>query len=497
MLASPGVESRYDTLEAALDWSFELLEPEHRRVFQRLTVFAGPFDLSAAEVVAGRGQAPILDTIKALVDASMLVPVRPASQATRYRLLETVRDYGMRRLHAGTEEQLARQAHAGHFLALVEEASDALDTGEFAAWVDRLRADYLDLREALGWWLEHQPRTRVLRLARTLFHLWMSTGDSREAGFWGERMLEGAQSEPSSIRAGGHHLVGFSANMRGDAEVAVAHADLSVHLYRSAGDRVGLATALFGSGNVALLMGDPERAAALAGEILTICDETGGRWSRAGALSILAFVHWARGSLDEARRYSEEAAAIYGELGDIAGQVVMCPVGAIALEQGELRVAESYANQAVVVAIGTAWEGAALVLVAQVLLARGEEDAAEPVARLGMTRALDAGVELWFRRALLALARVHAARGSAELAATLLGASGRNAFGTELDAGPIAFVENLCRSKLGDREFALARERGRGLSHAQLLDLVPPSRPAEAGSSVLGEQSPERLRSPR
>ena len=91
---------------------------------------------------------------------------------------------------------------------------------------------------------------------------------------------------------------------------------------------------------------------------------------------------------------------------------------------------------------------------------------------LDVTKALDAGVELWFRRALLALARGHAVQGDAERASVLLGASERNAFALELDPEAVRKAENRCREILGPEDHERAKERGRGLDYESLIDLV-------------------------
>jgi tetratricopeptide (TPR) repeat protein len=331
---------------------------------------------------------------------------------------------------------------------------------------------YPDLRQALDWSLEHQPRARQLALAMTLFHLWFRTGDGREAGHWGRRMLDGADDEPAGLRAAAHFVVAFSANILGDPEVAQTNVDTALRLFRESGDRSGLATALFGSCNVALMMGDIERANALAEEALEISAEGGDKWNRAGSLAILSFVRLVGGSLDEARRCAEQAASLYRDLGDVAGQVVMCPLGVILIRQGDLDAAESFAHQSAAVASGTAWEGAALVGIAEVLLARGDVDGAEPLARRGMIRALDTGVEMWFRRALQALAQVHARRGSAERAAQLLGASRRNAYAFEVDPAVAELIETHCRENLDEQTFVRANERGYDMSYEQILELA-------------------------
>jgi predicted ATPase/DNA-binding SARP family transcriptional activator len=470
--APRGASPRHETLEAAIDWSYDLLDPEVRPVFARLSVFGGPFAIDAAAAVAGVGKAEALEAVTNLVESSMLAVVRAEAQVTRYRMLETLREYSARRLPAGAEAHSARREHAEFHLRLAEQAGDQIGTPGFVARVEELRLIDADLRRALDWSLQHQPRSRTLRVARALFHLWFRTGDGREAGYWGRRMLDGAEDTSAALRADAHTLLSFSGNLMGDPETTVTNADTAIRLYRESDDRRGLATALFGGGNVALMVGDLERARALATEARTISEEVDDRWNRAGSLAILSFISLLTGPVDEARRDADLAVALYRDLGDIAGQVVMCPLAAIAMRQGDLAGAEAYAHEAAVVATGTAWEAAAMVGLAEVLVARKDVDGAAATARRGLVRALDGGVEIWFRRALRILAHVDALNDAAERAAQLFGASRRNAFGFEPDPAVDELIERRCRIQLESDDIAGHMRRGTEMSHAQILDLL-------------------------
>jgi predicted ATPase len=123
--------SRQQTLKGTLDWSYDLLSEREQVVYRRLTVFAGGFSLEAAEAVgAGDGfdEAEILGLITQLVDKSLLV-MEEQSGAARYRLLETIRQYGLERLAERGEATLVRRRHASYFLALAEAAEPELHSG--------------------------------------------------------------------------------------------------------------------------------------------------------------------------------------------------------------------------------------------------------------------------------------------------------------------------------------------------------------------------------
>lgn len=183
-LPAVGRPTRHRTLKTAVDVSYALLSETERAVFERLSVFAGPFDLDAAAAVGfadGEHSSRILPVVAALVDASMLTTDREDDR-TRYRLLETLREYGTARLRARAGEDDARRAHADYHLDLAVRASADVVTPDFVPWMDRLSQSYGELRQALGWSLEHHPRAVTLRAAPALREFWYRRGDSREAG---------------------------------------------------------------------------------------------------------------------------------------------------------------------------------------------------------------------------------------------------------------------------------------------------------------------------
>ena len=145
--------SRHRTLEATLDWSYDLLTTAEQLLLCRLSVFAGGFDLEPAEVVCGgEGIEPadVLDVLTRLVDKSLVLADEQAGEA-RYRLLEPIRQYARERLAGSGEEAVVRRRHAAHYRALAEGAEPELWGPHQAAWLARLERDRDNLRAALGW----------------------------------------------------------------------------------------------------------------------------------------------------------------------------------------------------------------------------------------------------------------------------------------------------------------------------------------------------------
>ena len=200
------VLSRHQTLRALIDWSFNLLTEDERLLFLRLSVFAGGFTLAAAETICADetlDRAAIFDLLAQLVDKSLVVPfdastmdatpVAASTAETRYRLLETIRQYARDRLHDVGGNSVVRDRHLDYFVAVAEEAEPHFRQGEQVVWLDRLEAELDNVRAALEWALS----TRVdhgLRLTASLLWFWHIRGHRNEGMEWA-RQFVAAQGE--------------------------------------------------------------------------------------------------------------------------------------------------------------------------------------------------------------------------------------------------------------------------------------------------------------
>ena len=158
--------TRHQTLRSTLDWSHDLLEDPERRVFRRLSVFAGAFDLAAAEAVAGDDELEafeVADLLFKLVEKS-LVLAQPDSDGTRYRMLETIRDYGWEQLVGSGEADQVAERHARTYLALAEALGPGLCGPEELATRDRIELDLDNFRAALRWSIDAGAVDIALRL---------------------------------------------------------------------------------------------------------------------------------------------------------------------------------------------------------------------------------------------------------------------------------------------------------------------------------------------
>ncbi len=286
----PTAPDRHHTLRAAIDWSYEALSPAEQALFRMISVFAGGFTLDAAEAV---GDGPdVLDDLATLVDKSLVLADR-SGPATRYRLLETLRQYGAERLVGAAEEPAARARHLAWACALAEEAGARLDGPEQGRWLDRLRAEEDNLRAALDWAAEHPSGDEGLRAAGALWQFWQVRGHPEEGGRRLRALLDASRDAAPAVRA--------------KALTSAAVLSLSVHpmpeavaddvrclfeeamaIRRALGDQRGVASALHGLGGLHFRRDEPDAGRACFEETLAIGRELGDTQLVAGSLNNLA-----------------------------------------------------------------------------------------------------------------------------------------------------------------------------------------------------------------
>jgi predicted ATPase/DNA-binding SARP family transcriptional activator len=204
----PVADPRHQTLTAAIGWSYDLLPADERRAFRGLSVFAGGFGLAAVAVVCcGGDQAAALDLVDQLASKSLVV-AEPAAGGTRYRMLETIRQYAAGRLAEAGEAGQARRRHAEAFLALAEEERE----------LPVLLREQDNFRAALGYALAAGDAIGP-RLARALAGFWLARGLLQEARGWLERALA-ANPADQQLRADLHRLLGTVVYAAGDLRLA-------------------------------------------------------------------------------------------------------------------------------------------------------------------------------------------------------------------------------------------------------------------------------------
>lgn len=213
-----GAQPHQRTLQATIDWSFTLCSPAEQKLWTRLSVFVGGFDLDAAEAVCSSEDIPRRDTLElvaGLLDKSVLIRLQHThGKQARYRMLETIRSYGLARLAAAGEEAVLRARHRDYFRELSMRYEAECFSPHQADWLLRLRRDHANLRTAIEFSLAEGKGRTALELAGPTYH-WISSGYVREGLTWLDRALA-ADTEPSGVRAKALWVRSFLATLLGE-----------------------------------------------------------------------------------------------------------------------------------------------------------------------------------------------------------------------------------------------------------------------------------------
>jgi len=252
--------SRHQTLRTTIGWSHELCSPQERLLWARLSVFAGTFDLAAAEQVCSGGDLPpaeVLEHLIALVDKSVVLRV-DGPGGTRYRLLDTIREYGAEWLAQSGGTPACRRRHRDHHLLLAERFYDRLLTAEQVTLYKALVRDQANLRAALEYaFAEPQGHRNGLVLASKLWAYWVTSGLPTEGRYWLDKGLS-LSPDPGSERAHALVVSGILALMQGDLEPALTRFTEARRTAEQAGDPTALAYAIGYIGGVHGLYGERE-----------------------------------------------------------------------------------------------------------------------------------------------------------------------------------------------------------------------------------------------
>lgn len=328
---------RQRTLRAAIDWSYDMCSQGERLLWSRLSVFAGSVGMEAAEqVCCGEGIEPgqVLDLITGLVDKSVLLCEEHGSR-TRYRLLETLRAYGLGKLSDGGEEETLRRRHRDWYQDLTQRADQDWNGPAREYWLAQLGEEQANLRAALEYSLTTPGQARaVLAKAGALWWFWHSAGAFREARSWIERALD-LDTEDSPQRAKALWILGWFCAQRGDLAVAVQRLAEARQTAQRMDDSSALAWTAQWTAVATMCQGDLPGAVTLAAEALGRQRDLD---DRGGTMIALVILTLATSTLadPQSAAYGEEAVALCEKAGNRAArQYALWALGREMLRQGD------------------------------------------------------------------------------------------------------------------------------------------------------------------
>lgn len=316
---------RHQTLRSTLEWSYQLLlDPEHL-LFDRLSVFRGGFTLEAVEqVCAGDGldSYEVMDLLSQLVDKSLVVVEHGPEGEARYRLLEVLRLYGAERLAETGEAEDVRRRHASFFLRLAQEAEPKLHGPDQVSWLEKLDADYDNIRAVLGWSLEAGETETALRMCMALpwfWHVHRHVGGG-EGIDWLEKALSLEGDAPPDARAGALLAAGFLAfTDLDDLDRANALMQESIQLWQQLDADEGVAEAYFLMGLCRSWLGDVEGSKMPFDKAEPMFQRLENVWGTAWCHMSRGLISALQGAYSEGERLMALGVEDFREIGDIQG----------------------------------------------------------------------------------------------------------------------------------------------------------------------------------
>jgi predicted ATPase/DNA-binding CsgD family transcriptional regulator len=396
-----GAPARQRTLEASLEWSYDLLDDVQRLALARLSVFAGSFELDAAEAVAGSAgidSDDVLNLVAALAAQSMLEVVERHGRA-RYQLLETIRVYARERLSELDDPNRVRDRHLEFHAGLAGRAQVGLHGAQPEPWMARLSADLDDLRAAMDWAAETRDLPGLVGITEPIVRFWFDHGLSREVhrrlhdasvvrgarddervrGLMAAAALAGATCEPAgayrsaceavdaargadlggalAVALGQRAFLGVLAGLSTseqvatDIEQAVQHAqrceDASTHAY-----------VLAFAGAALLHSRSIDAGYRVFQQAVEVCEANDLAFQLPAAhASAVAWLPWS-GQLDRTRRHARRAVELSRQVGRPAWEAVgLTGLGAAAVLQGDHETAQEWLSAAQAVLRPNALEG--------------------------------------------------------------------------------------------------------------------------------------------
>ena len=235
---------RQRTLKNTLDWSFDLLSAGEQALFMRLGVFPGTFGLPAAEAIgasdatAGSGGAgQVMDTLGSLVDSS-LVRTKAGGRESRFRLLDTIREYALHRLRESGDWMEAHDRHAAYFAALADPAVAGLQGRGQLDWLQRLETEHENLGAAMSWLVDQDQLHQAVDLTWVTWRFWWLQGHAEELARLAEQIYRKSQGLPPRERALALSGAGFGRLSIGEQARGQALLEQSVPLFRQVGDKL-------------------------------------------------------------------------------------------------------------------------------------------------------------------------------------------------------------------------------------------------------------------
>ncbi len=324
---------RHQSMRAAIEWSYDLLEPGLQKFFQRFSVFRGGSTLEMAEIVCGQ---EALNSLAELQEQSLLVAIETTDD-TRYRMLEPLREFAAEKLSECNESEHYHRLHAESFVRLAEEIGNIVGS-DLSSNMDRLEADVDNIRAVMAWCSEGGDRSQIgLRAAAALWRFWQLRDHARESRPFVVHMLNIPEAKDHlRDRAGALHAAHCLSAMHGDYAASALFLEEAMQIARSLNDDGILALVLNEMGIITQDQGENEAAKVHYEESLKLNRRLNRRGEQSVNLCNLGVVAECMNDLEGAKRLYEEALSMQRELGDMRSiAIALNNLGDLAIIAGD------------------------------------------------------------------------------------------------------------------------------------------------------------------
>jgi len=444
--------ARQRTLRATLDWSYNLLQEDEKKLFARLAVFSGGGTLEGIISICSRGLSrDTIEVLSALVEKNLVYTRQGSDGELRFTMLETIHEYATERLSTCGEAESIRILQADYFAHLAEAADAEIYTSRQGYWFVRLRDELDNIRSILTWSLNGNENEYGLRLAAALHTFWAYDGLGAEGRRWTDLALSSSTQAAPPLRAGILRSAGHIASYVGDLRRGKELLHRALELYQQIGDEGNAAWSMvYLGGDYQENPHEHAQGMVLCTQGLTHFLKTEDKPGMAYTFNSLGELARLQGDYAAARRYYEESLSVVKETGERQREAILLNnLCFVAYHQQDYRLAMHFAQRCIVVA---------------------------------------GDLKSKFRQACLlaTMAGPTAALGQPERAARLLGASHARmeALGTRhmpADQPELDLFEAAARNELGDEAFQEAWQAGQAMTLQEAVSLALKEKEVDLG----------------
>ncbi len=307
---------RQQTLKAMIDWSYELLSEKEKIMWRRLSVFSGGWTMDDAEELCSDenfDSSEILDFIHNLTEKSIIIFLESKE---RYRMLETIRQYGQEKLKEADEWKVFRSKHLNYYINVCESAIPELTGAKAKDWLNKFDDEHFNFQGALSWALEDNLFEEGSRLICALGKYWELRGYISECKSWLEKLLKNSQNISKPVLAMSNKLAGIMSALQGRYKESHKCLETALEIYESLEDNSGISATMNILGLNALDTGDHKKSKDYLEKSLILIKDTDNKIGISNMNNSLGLVDLAAGHYDEARNYFSECLRIARELDD-------------------------------------------------------------------------------------------------------------------------------------------------------------------------------------